>query len=72
MPVSTDRAPRGRHTDRHQVASLAHATAHEVAALREAMRRLREGSDPMTLLASMVVERTERIALMAGQVVGHA
>ena len=40
--------------------------------LLEIMRRLREGSDPMTLLASMVVERTERIALMAGQVVGHA
>lgn len=69
MHATTDRAH--RRAERHRVASLAHGTAHEIAVLREAMRRLRTCSDPVVLLSSMVVERTERIAQMAGQVVRH-
>ena len=68
MSRTTDRA---RAAARHRVASMAHATAHEVTALREAMQRIRKGEDAVTVIAAMVVERTERISAAANEVMAH-
>lgn len=59
---------------RQAIASLAHATAHEVIALRDARRRLgmagvHQGN---AILDTMIRERQHKVALMADQVAGHA
>jgi len=67
-------------TERQHIASLAHATAHEVTALREAKRRVEEGvvGDAPTkahvaaLLADMIASRERKVVLMAAEVAGHA
>lgn len=66
---------------RQQIASLAHATAHEVAALRAAKARLAKASVQsddfiqsvaLAELEDMIREREIRIAMMADEVAGHA
>lgn len=52
-------------------ASTAHATAHEVTALREADKRIAEGEDARTVLLGMIDERQLRIELL-GREGGHA
>lgn len=60
---------------RQQIASLAHATAHEVCALRTARDLIQpsmDASDVQRLLDGMIDSRQHTIALMADRVVGHA
>jgi hypothetical protein len=54
------------------VPSLAHATAHEVLVLREALQRIVAGADPVLALEVMIVERQQTIDMMGMQGVGHA
>lgn len=54
------------------LASLAHATAHEVIALREAKQRIEAGADPSMALQLMIAERQQTIDMMGMQGVGHA
>lgn len=54
------------------LASLAHATAHEVIALREAKLRIEAGADPSMALQLMIAERQQTIDMMGMQGVGHA
>lgn len=69
-----------RDIDRPRIASLAHATAHEITALREVDRRIKAavlGDAPtitqvQAILAGMIRDRERKCALMADQVAGHA
>jgi hypothetical protein len=57
---------------RQQLASLAHAKAHEVTALREALQLIAGGQDPQTVLRSMIDARMTQVRLMGNEVAGHA
>lgn len=59
---------------RQAIASLAHATAHEVIALRDARRRLGKAGihQAGAILDTMIRERQHKVALMADEVAGHA
>lgn len=52
-------------------ASTAHATAHEVCALRAANARIVAGEDPQRVLREMIDERQQRVDLLGGEG-GHA
>lgn len=61
--------------ERRTIASLAHATAHEVVALREAQQRLDDCislDEFRAVLFDMVRQRQDKVALMADEVIGHA
>lgn len=67
-----------RSTERPRLATLAHATAHEVAALREASRRMDAAAMPGTeyahakaILDDMIHVRRERISAIGEQAVAH-
>lgn len=72
MQPATD--PQVVDPQRQAIASLAHATAHEVIALRDAQRRLRMAGFHQgdTILDTMIRERQHKVALMADEVAGHA
>lgn len=62
-------------TDRLRLASLAHATAHEIVALREASRRISVSDMPglqsvhaLAILADMIHARKEKVAGISEQV----
>jgi hypothetical protein len=58
--------------ERQQLASLAHAKAHEVCALREALQRVADGQDPTAVLRAMIDTRMTQVRLMGNEVAGHA
>lgn len=59
---------------RLHLAKLAHNTAHELCALREALKRVnaRGAAEAPLVLAELITERAERLALISLREVGHA
>lgn len=61
--------------NRHRLATMAHATAHEVVALRAVVEMIQPDTTVAEVLAKvnrMIDAREQRVALMGARVVGHA